>query len=130
MSDERRTNEHMGGILIPTVVPLAHAMGGMPLTVLCAAAVLDGAIFGDHCSPISDTTVMSSIASSCDHLDHVQTQLPYALTTMSAAAVVGYLGTGLADPWWVGSCLGMGAILAVLFTLGRNPDASPETRAI
>ncbi|MDA0745709.1 MAG: Na+/H+ antiporter NhaC family protein [bacterium] len=117
-------------ILIPTVVPLAHAMGGMPLTVLCAAAVLDGAIFGDHCSPISDTTVMSSIASSCDHLDHVQTQLPYALTTMSAAAVFGYLGTALAYPWWVGSCLGMGAILAVLFTLGRNPDASPETRAI
>ena len=76
-------------ILIPTVVPLAHALGGLPLTVLAAAAVLDGAIFGDHCSPISDTTVMSSIACSCDHMDHVKTQFPYALTTMGIAALFG-----------------------------------------
>ena len=110
------------GILIPTVVPLAHAMGGMPLTVLAAAAVLDGAIFGDHCSPISDTTVMSSIASSCDHIDHVKTQLPYALTTMGVAATIGYLGTSLLYPWWIGLGLGLAAVLGILFTLGKNPD--------
>ena len=109
-------------ILIPTVVPLAHALGGLPLTVLAAAAVLDGAIFGDHCSPISDTTVMSSIASSCDHLDHVKTQLPYALTTMGVAALLGYLGTALLYPHWVGLGLGLGAILGILFTFGKNPD--------
>lgn len=109
-------------ILIPTVVPLAHALGGLPLTILAAAAVLDGAIFGDHCSPISDTTVMSSIASSCDHLDHVKTQLPYALTTMGLAALFGYWGTAALYPGFVGLGLGLLAIPAILLTIGRNPD--------
>ncbi|MBT3605708.1 MAG: Na+/H+ antiporter NhaC family protein [Candidatus Latescibacteria bacterium] len=109
-------------ILIPTVVPLAHALGGLPLTILAAAAVLDGAIFGDHCSPISDTTVMSSIASSCDHLDHVKTQLPYALTTMSLAGLFGYLGTAGIYPSWVGLLLGLIAIPIILLTIGKDPE--------
>ncbi|MDE2725022.1 MAG: Na+/H+ antiporter NhaC family protein, partial [Gemmatimonadota bacterium] len=109
-------------ILIPTVVPLAHAVGGLPLTILAAAAVLDGAIFGDHCSPISDTTVMASIASSCDHLDHVKTQLPYALTTMSVAGIFGYLGTALIYPGWVGLVLGLITIPIILLAIGKNPD--------
>lgn len=109
-------------ILIPTVVPLAHALGGLPLTVLAAAAVLDGAIFGDHCSPISDTTVMASIASSCDHMDHVKTQLPYALTTMSVAGILGYLGSAAIYPGWMGLGLGLIAIPTVLLAIGKNPD--------
>lgn len=109
-------------ILIPTVVPLAHALGGLPLTVLAAAAVLDGAIFGDHCSPISDTTVMSSIASSCDHLDHVKTQLPYAFTTMSLAGLFGYLGTAGLYSGWIGLLLGLIAIPIILLTIGKNPE--------
>ena len=109
-------------ILIPSVVPLAYSLGGMPLTILAAAAILDGAIFGDHCSPISDTTVMSSIASSCDHLDHVKTQIPYALTTMSIAAVFGYLGTASVYPAWVGLILGSAMILIVLLLFGRPTD--------
>ena len=109
-------------ILIPTVVPLAHALGGLPLTILAAAAVLDGAIFGDHCSPISDTTVMASIASSCDHMDHVKTQLPYALTTMSIAGIFGYLGTALIYPGWVGLVLGLITIPIILLAIGKNPD--------
>ena len=117
-------------LLIPTVVPLAHATGGLPLTVLSAAAVLDGAIFGDHCSPISDTTVMSSIASSCDHLDHVRTQLPYALTTMGLASTLGYLGTALLYPWWVGLALGLLAIPAVLFAFGANPDSPSSANGL
>ena len=111
-------------ILIPTVVPLAHALGGLPLTILAAAAVLDGTIFGDHCSPISDTTVMSSIASSCDHMDHVKTQLPYALTTMSLAGILGYLGTATLYSGWIGLLLGLIAIPVILLTIGRNPDVS------
>ena len=109
-------------ILIPTVVPLAHALGGLPLTILAAAAVLDGAIFGDHCSPISDTTVMASIASSCDHMDHVKTQLPYALTTMSVAGIFGYLGTALIYPGWVGLVFGLITIPIILLAIGKNPD--------
>jgi len=110
-------------ILLPTGLPLAHELGGLPLTVLAAAAVLDGAIFGDHCSPISDTTVLSSIASSCDHLHHVKTQFPYAVVTMAIAALVGYLGTALAYPSYVGLALGVGCVTAVLLVAGSDPDA-------
>ena len=110
-------------ILLPTGLPLAHELGGLPLTVLAAAAVLDGAIFGDHCSPISDTTVLSSIAASCDHLDHVKTQIPYAMVTMAIAALVGYLGTALAYPPYVGLALGVGCVAAVLLVAGSDPDA-------
>ena len=70
-------------ILIPTAIPVAFSLdnGSYGLTtIICLGAVLDGAIFGDHCSPLSDTTILSSIASSCDPLHHVRTQLPYSLT--------------------------------------------------
>ena len=110
-------------ILLPSGLPLAHELGGLPLTVLAAAAVLDGAIFGDHCSPISDTTVLSSIASSCDHLDHVKTQIPYALATMAIAATVGYLGTAFLYPAWVGLLLGIATVVALLKLVGKDPDA-------
>jgi tetracycline resistance efflux pump len=65
------------GILVPVAMPLALATGASPPLLL--AAVLGGGVFGDHCSPISDSTVLSSLASGCDHLLHVRTQLPYAV---------------------------------------------------
>jgi Na+/H+ antiporter NhaC len=72
-------------LMIPIAVPLAAALGGpLPLYV---AATLGGGIFGDHCSPISDTTIISSMASASDHIDHVRTQIPYAL--IGAAGTVG-----------------------------------------
>lgn len=78
-------------ILLPTAVPLAYSLGGYPLLFLSTGAVLDGAIFGDHCSPLSDTTLFSSASSSCDHVDHVKTQAPYAVTVMLVAGGCGYL---------------------------------------
>ena len=64
-------------LMVPIAVPLAAAQGGsLPLYL---AAVLGGGVFGDHCSPISDTTIISSMASASDHMDHVRTQIPYAL---------------------------------------------------
>ena len=110
-------------LLLPATLPLAHALGGLPTTVLVAAAVLDGAIFGDHCSPISDTTVLSSVAAGCDHLDHVKTQVPYALGVMLVAAVFGYLGTAAAYPAWVGLVLGIAVSWGGLRLLGEDPDA-------
>lgn len=86
------------GILIPTLMPFAFHMGGMPTLILSVGAVLDGSIFGDHCSPISDTTVLSSIATGCDHIDHVKTQIPYAITAFVAALGAGYLPLGLGVP--------------------------------
>lgn len=73
------------GIMIPIAIPLTVATGGNPY--LAAAAVLSAGTFGDHCSPISDTTIMSSIGAGCDHIEHVNTQLPYALTAGGIAGV-------------------------------------------
>ena len=81
------------GIMIAIAVPMAQSMGAEVLLVI--AAVLGGGVFGDHCSPISDTTIISSMASACDHIDHVRTQLPYALVAGGIAAL-GYLIMGLA----------------------------------
>lgn len=80
------------GILIPIVVPLAVTLGLPPEPFL--AAVLSGGIFGDHASPISDTTIVASMAAATDHVDHVRTQLPYALAA-GAAAALGFILIGL-----------------------------------
>ncbi|MBR5948592.1 MAG: Na+/H+ antiporter NhaC family protein, partial [Clostridia bacterium] len=80
------------GILIPItlgVFPLTA-----PLGVVCVSACMAGAVCGDHCSPISDTTIMASAGAQCDHVAHVSTQLPYALTVAGVSAVT-YLLTGL-----------------------------------
>jgi len=80
------------GILTPIAVPIALA-SGLPLP-LVMAAVIGGGVWGDHCSPISDTTIVSSLAAGCDHLDHVKTQLPYALLG-GALSVVAFLLAGI-----------------------------------
>jgi len=73
-------------IMIPIAVPTALYMDvSLSLSI---AAVLSGSVFGDHCSPISDTTIVSSMASACDHIDHVKTQIPYALSMAAIAAVL------------------------------------------
>lgn len=81
------------GIIVPVAVPLAVG-AGVPLP-LAIAAVMGGGVFGDHCSPISDTTIIASLASGCDHMEHVRTQLPYALVGGVAATGL-YLLAGLA----------------------------------
>jgi Na+/H+ antiporter NhaC len=80
------------GIMIPIAMPLAVALGIPPSLAL--AAVLGGGVFGDHCSPISDTTIIASLAAGCDHIEHVRTQLPYALVA-GGIAVVMYLAAGV-----------------------------------
>ena len=81
------------GIMVPIAMPVAQAVGFPPELML--AAVLGGGVFGDHCSPISDTTVIASLAAGCDHVRHVATQLPYALAAGAGAAII-YLVAGLA----------------------------------
>ncbi len=81
-------------ILIPTAIPIAFALDGDSYgltTMISLGAVLDGAIFGDHCSPISDTTIISSVATDCDLMDHVKTQLPYSIFVGCIALVFAYL---------------------------------------
>ncbi|MCC7441133.1 MAG: hypothetical protein IT285_05855 [Bdellovibrionales bacterium] len=112
-------------ILIPTAIPIAHQLDGGSYgltTIICLGAVLDGAIFGDHCSPISDTTLMSSIASSCDHIDHVRTQLPYALVVGLVAIVAGYLPAAQGMPLWASLGIGIGAMWGTLRLVGQKVD--------
>ncbi|RKU34640.1 hypothetical protein C6495_07200 [Candidatus Poribacteria bacterium] len=112
-------------ILIPTAIPVAYAMDGDTYgltTLICLGATLDGAIFGDHCSPISDTTVFSAIASSCDALHHVRTQLPYAITVAFIALVCGYFlaALGLFSPLCI--LAGTGVIALLFFGICRLRD--------
>ena len=79
-------------ILVPLAIPLAEGLGlSAPLML---GAVLSGGVFGDHCSPLSDTSIISSMAAACDHVDHINTQLPYALT-LAGASTVAFLIAGL-----------------------------------
>ncbi len=122
-------------ILLPTAIPLAFKLDGDSygmITVVSIAAVLDGAIFGDHCSPISDTTIMSSAASSCDHLAHVRTQMPYSLVVAAFALCIGYLPAGMGASKWVGILGGVAASGVVFLTLWavrsrRLPAQHPKT---
>lgn len=82
------------GILIPIVCPLFASAGTEEMLVISIAACLSGAVCGDHCSPISDTTIMASAGAHSDHVNHVSTQLPYAMT-VAAVAFVGYLLAGI-----------------------------------
>ena len=78
-------------ICIPLAVPMAYSFTGNQLGLLVYAAVgavVSGGLFGDHCSPVSDTTVLSSLGSACDHIDHVRTQLPYALLAAGVSMVL------------------------------------------
>ncbi len=89
-------------ILIPTAIPVAFALDGNSYgltTMISLGAVLDGAIFGDHCSPISDTTILSSISSRCELIQHVRTQLPYSLSIAALAFLCGYLPAALGLKW-------------------------------
>ena len=109
-------------ILIPTAIPVAFSldndMYGIT-TIICLGAVLDGAIFGDHCSPISDTTILSAIVSSCDPMHHVRTQIPYALTVAFVALVCGYVPAALGLPSTFGILIGFGVFVLLFFGLLR-----------
>ena len=118
-------------ILLPLVVGLAFtlgesipALGGHFLMILSIGAVLEGSIFGDHCSPISDTTVLSSTSSASDHFDHVRTQAPYAFVTMLVALCAGYLPCAFWKAWspWHALASGFAVLVAVLFVFGRQPE--------
>lgn len=119
------------GIVTPLAVPLAHAVGqkyglsGEEFHVfMCVniSAVLTGAIFGDHCSPISDTTILSSMGAGCDHIEHVSTQMTYALVVCGISIICGYLPAGFGLSVWGCLILGIAAIILLLRTVGKRVD--------
>jgi Na+/H+ antiporter NhaC len=116
-------------ILLPNTVILAYTMGAdfsrgpLALTVLSIGAVLEGSIFGDHCSPVSDTTILSSVASASDHIDHVRTQMPYAITAMLVAIGIGYLpAAALGISPVISLVVGAAVIVGFLVVAGGDPD--------
>jgi len=112
-------------VLLPAAVPLAYHIGGTPLMIISVGAVLDGSIFGDHCSPLSDTTIMSSIAAGCDHLDHVKTQIPYALVVAAIAIFIGYALATIINPV-LAYAVAMVIFWLVFKYFGKNPAENTD----
>ncbi len=120
-------------ILMPLIIPLSWAVmvvhgvadvSGMHIMYSSVACVLAGAVWGDHCSPISDTTVLSSIASGCNHIEHVRTQLPYALLVGAASLAIGTIPAGYGLPPWISILTGIALLYAILKILGRRAGGS------
>ena len=111
------------GILMPLAVPLAHSINPeMSFIVVNTSAVLTGAIFGDHCSPISDTTILSSMGAGCNHIDHVRTQMPYALFTGAITILFGYIPAGLGMPIYIVLPLAILAVFVGVQIFGKKVD--------
>jgi Na+/H+ antiporter NhaC len=130
------------GILMPLVVPLVWAVlqannmadpSNYHIMYSAVSCVLAGSVWGDHCSPISDTTILSSMASGCDHIDHVRTQLPYAMSVGLVALLVGTLPAGFGFPWWLSLLIGAVLLSGALRLFGTPVDTqvgSHESAAI
>lgn len=111
------------GILMPLAIPLSYSISPeMGYVIVGTSAVLTGAIFGDHCSPISDTTIMSSMGAGCDHISHVRTQMPYALSVAAITILFGYIPVGLGLSIWLVLPLATAAIFALVYFIGKPVD--------
>lgn len=119
------------GILMPIVIPLASALSltaGLSTPELhtiilgTVSSVLAGAVFGDHCSPISDTTILSSMASACDHIDHVKTQLPYALLVALTGMLLGDIPTAFGLPPYISIVASLLVLTGVMFMFGKKAE--------
>ncbi|MCR4676180.1 MAG: Na+/H+ antiporter NhaC family protein [Sphaerochaetaceae bacterium] len=105
------------GILIPITISVFPA--DTPLGLVCVSACMAGAVCGDHCSPISDTTIMASAGAQCDHVVHVATQLPYALTVAAVSAVT-YIIAGFIPNWLITLPIGIVLMIATIFVLKKK----------
>lgn len=117
-------------IAIPTTWAICIAQGfpadlSMEILLNCIAVVLSASVLGDHCSPISDTTILSSLASDCNHIDHVKTQMPYALTVGLVSMTAGGLATFFGGGWLVCTLLlllGFGVLFLVVYRFGKKVE--------
>ena len=132
-------------IVMPIVLPLAwgvlvqNGLAGLtnvhPIYLAIVASVLAGSIWGDHSSPISDTTILSSMSASCDHLEHVRTQMPYALTVGAVALFVGILPVSYGVPVWIGLAASAALVAGLPYLVGQTAgvgfnDRRPATEAV
>lgn len=110
------------GILIPIVVHVFESSNPQ-LMIISISACMAGAVCGDHCSPISDTTIMASAGAQCDHVNHVSTQLPYALT-VAAISCVTYVVAGFTQNAWISLAFGVIVTLVILEVIRRKHKAT------
>ena len=119
------------GILMPLTIPLAHSISPeMSYIIVCISAVLTGSIFGDHCSPISDTTILSSMGAGCNHIDHVRTQMPYALFVGSIVILFGYIPAGFGLPIYLILPLAFIAMFIGIQVLGKSVDIDEKEESL
>ena len=116
------------GMLIPIVTMICSADGAGAYLVPALGATLAGSVYGDHCSPISDTTILSSTGSECRHIRHVETQLPYA-TLVAAVCAVGYLISGLTLTPWIALPVCAVLLTAAVLVLNRAGWTGKEKAA-
>ncbi|MGN1032404.1 MAG: Na+/H+ antiporter NhaC family protein [Intestinibacter sp.] len=115
------------GILMPLAIPLAYSINpDISYVIVSTSAVLTGAIFGDHCSPISDTTILSSMGAGCDHIEHVRTQIPYSLFIAAITIVFGYIPAGFGLPVYVVLPLALVAVFVGVQILGKSVEVEQE----
>jgi len=107
-------------ILVPIVVNM-FAGSDETMMVISISAVLAGAVCGDHVSPISDTTIMSSSGAQCNHINHVQTQMQYAAVVI-AACVIGYVIAGFTKNWWITLILSLAILTTILILIRKYTD--------
>lgn len=113
------------GILMPLAIPLAYSMNpDMSYVIVSTSAVLTGAIFGDHCSPISDTTILSSMGSGCNHIAHVNTQIWYSLFIAVITILFGYIPAGFGIKWYVVLPIAVIAVYLGIQVLGKKVEES------
>ena len=112
------------GILIPIVTMICEPESARMLLIPALGATLAGSVYGDHCSPISDTTILASTGADCKHIRHVETQLPYA-TLVAVICAIGYLIVGLTDSPWIAIIVGSILLTVAILLLSRsNKDLS------
>ena len=104
------------GILIPITLKVFPLESGNPLAIICVSACMAGAVCGDHCFPISDTTIMSSAGAQCDHIAYVSTQMPYAMTA-AAVSFVTYIVAGFVKNPVVSLLIGIIMMLVVVYLM-------------
>ena len=115
------------GILMPLAIPLAYSISPeMGYVVVSTSAVLTGAIFGDHCSPISDTTILSSMGAGCHHIDHVNTQMVYSLFVAGVTIVFGYIPAGFGVPIYIVLPLAIAALTVITYIISKPVEENAQ----
>jgi ATP-dependent Zn protease len=116
-------------LMYPLVIPLSFAVASgdpsyseMSIMYNTIASVLAGSVLGDHCSPISDTTILSSLSTSCNHIDHVRTQMPYALTVGGVSLVLGIIPTALGFPNIISIAIGLIVLFLIVHFFGKKVE--------